>query len=74
MATAKPARIDRAEQPSEIIANIEANVRFASQILAEIAECDPSVSKSFTLGIQFSPTDIRISGPHETPPDQAWTR
>ena len=70
----RPIQIDRAAQPDELIAAITANIELGAAVMTEIAASCESVSPSFTVGIQFSPTDIRISTPHDHPLDPAWLR
>jgi len=67
-------RMQRDHQPEELVATIAANIRLAAEVMVEIAASTPAVSPSFTIGVQYSPNDIRISGPHEAPPDLDWLR
>jgi len=69
-----PVQLDRAGQPDELVAAIAANIELAAAVMSEIAASCDNVSSSFTIGVQFSPTDIRISGPYDRPPDPAWLR
>ena len=67
-------RMERDDQPEELVATIAANIRLASEGRAERAASTPAVSASFTVGVQYSPNDVRISGPHDAPPDPDWLR
>lgn len=67
-------RMERACHPEELVAAIEANIQLAAEVMAEIASATVAVSPTFTVGVQYSPTEVRISGPHERPPDPAWLR
>jgi hypothetical protein len=62
------------ELRNEVIDAIAANIELGAAVMSEIAASCEGISSSFTIGIQFSPADIRISGPHDRPPDSAWLR
>ena len=64
----------RADQPDELVATIVANIQLAAEIMAEISASNATVSSSVTVGVQYSSIDVRISGPHEKPPDAEWLR
>ena len=66
--------IERGGQPEALITSIVAGIQVAAEVMADIAASTPGVSPSFTIGVQFSPTDVRISGPHDKPPDSGWLR
>ena len=70
----RPTPLERTTQPDHLVDALTANIRLAADAIVEIASFDNSVSPTFTIGVQYSAADVRISGPHDRAPAPAWLR